>query len=253
MRIPRLAELYRLGNDRLSKYQDFLLVSVLVIAASLTALILVRILTKLGSPSGLSDGPAILWEGEREDPEPVTTKYKSADGKDGNGGSTAPLKPQFPQIDWSDPDRRRRAASVLSLRGDFKSAIELLPPDDPERGELEEITGIRHERVLQALEEILAAEEAAQKLPGKPEQFEENKTHLLPRWIPSLPEKALYRFVVNLHCKLQDRTGASDGHLKLLLDSCFPSPSPARKLYLESKALHPIPNGSPSGDPVQVK
>ena len=61
-----------------------------------------------------------------------------------------------------------------------------------------------------------------------------------------LPELLFFRFVVNLHCTLRDRTRAEDEHVKLLLESCFPSGAAGRRLYRESTALRP-------SDPLQVR
>jgi len=255
VRLSRLSELYRAGNGRLSRYQDILLPSVLIVAVSLTAMILVPIFSALLSPR-TRVAMQLPW-GEGRQAEHPGARYRGP-GKE--EGDLSGLEARFPEIDWSRYDLRRQAASTLCFRGDLRGAIELLGKDDPHREELLKVSSSSHVEVLEALENLLPEEEKRlleflEGEEGRQIIISSPKSGTIPiqDYGRILPEGLFFRFVVNLHARLRERTGASDEHLKLLLESRFPPGSPARKLYRESKSLRPLPYGAVPGAPSTVK
>lgn len=244
-----LHRLWWTADRKLSKYQEGLLAAVMIIAAGVASLILIRLLVL--SWEALSaedlDASAISWEGARnraqEFPDTIH-KRTDADATGALGPASLPAL----RVDWHHVKTRRRAASLLSLEGNLQEALELLGASDPARERLLEVADRDHQSVLTALEETLAFEEQrlaqlGHALPG-PDPSPRDPSRRQPadrlrHWRSVLPEDVLFRFAVNLHCRLRDRTRASDVHLKLILESCFPPGSVARTLYVDSTSLEP--------------
>ncbi len=243
----QFSKLARLGNDLLSRHQNGLAVAALVVAACPTALMLVLAFTSICSP-GDTAPPAIAWEGKAPAAKSSPSIYRVAK-KDGEAAA-ASIEPPVPSVDWSDFALRRQAASCLVLHGDLKGALEILPADDPDRGALEQVTAAGHTTLLLALRQILPEEERrlltllerAGKETVPPRKNAGPSTALIRTWGRLLPEGTFFRFMVDLHCRLRDRTRASDAHVKLLLESCFHPTSAGRRLFRESKTLRPSPD-----------
>ena len=56
-------------------------------------------------------------------------------------------------------------------------------------------------------------------------------------WRCCVPERVLLRFASNVHCELRDRMHSPDAYTRLLVESCFPADSSARKLYVETDSF----------------
>jgi len=208
---------------------------------------------RLSRPAGEAGAP-LAWEaGPSETPFPAT-RFRPAQAEEtpgaGKAETAAPYRP-----DWTDLQVRRRAAAALCLASDLPAALALLRADDPHRGDLLKVTPASNGMVLQALDEALGVEERSLALSAGPSGLPSSaaagapleptlpggRAATLRRIGESLPEDLLYRFVVNVHCAVARRTGASDAHLKLLLEPCFSAGTSARKLYLNDRALRPVP------------
>jgi hypothetical protein len=221
-----LSQLARLGNDVLRRAQNGLAVAALVVAVCPVVLLLVLAFRAIWT-AGDGETLAIIWEGEDPAGEYGSASWRAAQEDD----KVDAIETPFPAVDWSERDLRRQAASTLSRGGDLQGALEILPEDDPDRTALTELTDSRHQEVLQILEDILPEEE------GK------TGVALIRSYGRRLPDNSFYRFMVNLHCRLRDRSRASDAYVKLLLESCFPPASAGRTLYRESKTLRPFRGG----------
>jgi hypothetical protein len=253
------SKLARLGNELLSRHQNGLAVAALVVAACPLVLMLVLGFRSLSLP-GDGAPPAIAWQGEAPAPVYPPPSYRVA--KKDDEPAAASIEPEIPSVDWADHELRRQAASCLALDGDLAGALAIVPSEDPDRPALERATEAGHGRTLDVLNEILPQEERrlrsmldqagttvtnpqegeAPAIPAN--QGSEARTAAIRRLGRHLPQGAFFRFVVDLHCRLRDRARATDAHVKLILESCFPPASAGRRLYRESTTLRPSPDRS---------
>ena len=234
---------WRLANGRLASYQDGLLTGLLVVGIALCLLVVVvglRALCEAVVGAEEQEPQGILWEGaEPRDTDLAAAEYKQAGAQGANAEKEELEAPKsaVPHVDWSDRALRRRAASMLCLHGDLRNALDLLPAEDPDRDELFGITRFQQEKVLHVLESVLAkmdetglqGDSTGSSRPGRS----------LRRCAELLPENLLLDFVTSLHWEVRTRTGASDAHLRLLLEAAFPPGAGARKIYLESSSPRP--------------
>ena len=228
----------RWGNTGLARHQDGLVsaLAVVVAGAFLFVFICLLCITLAGVVGDSSPGP-FLDRRDIEHPAPV---YRDAGSEtSGSSDDDRQRRTPLPGVDWNDPALRRRGMSLLCLSGAHGDAFKLLRATDADREELLLVTESRNQSVLEALERYLRDEATAGTTPDTP------LADRLRRQGESLPDESLFRYVVNLHCKLREQTGASDPHLKLLLESCFPPGSATRSIYVNSQRLVPLPPATP--------
>ena len=240
-------------NDRLAPCQDFLLAATVLAALGLGIFFAFQSAGLfLPLPGAGGEGPrsVLAFDGDIRETEFPETRYRApAEERDPTSGPNGTSS--LPKIDWAARELRRQAASLLSLGEDYPGAVELLAAGDPDRAELLSTPAPRHRELLAALDEVLPLE--AERLGrsrevvetgaggGGEEEGAARRTARLRSLAEALPEGLLFSFVTNLHCALRDRTGASEAHLKLVLESCFPPHSRSRKLYRETRTLRPVP------------
>jgi hypothetical protein len=255
-RLGRPEAIWRLAEEKLGAYGEILLAAVIMSVIGIAALILFQAVRLIGASGGTAPEGAISLKVEvRETPFPKTA-YRAAPAEKAEGAPADLAKVGPPRIEWSTVEDRRRAASLLCLIDDPGAAASLLLPDDPDREDLRKVTASLSGAVLEALGALLPVEEekaracveraagtaavsilpAAQEAPSP-----EGRAARLRRWGEVLPDAVLHSFAVNLHCAIRDRSGASDAHLRVLLESLFPPRSPARKVYLDTRSPVPVP------------
>jgi len=248
--IARIA-LWRSATDRsLAPLQEVLLAAALVAAIGSAALVLVQG-ARLARGTDPAEAPAIEWRCDIAETPMPPPKYLAATAEDEGEGRRRPAVPPIPRFDADDPSLRIRAASLAALAGDLREAMDIFPAGDPDRPEVLKISGARHGAVLDALDALLAAREAAAGEPAGPSGEEPpaakgpSRIALLGRVGEGAADGDLLRAALDLHRAIRDRTGASDAHVRLLLDSAFPPRSPARKLYREAGRPAAVPFTGP--------
>lgn len=244
----------RLWDRRLTPHERLLRGALLILCAAILLLFLIpagQWVVSLWTASGSHDLPS---RAEVDDSVFPNTRFREF-GVD----PPAPSRSAIPHVEWSTPELLRRAASVLLLQGRYRSAIELLRQEDIDRQLLLGISDRQHEEALAAFQEALLTEHdrlvrfwkslpAARRVAYHTDNFLarrrftamlESKLGVatLRDWRENVPESLLVRFAANVHCELRDRTRSPDAYLKLLVESCFPPDSSARKLYMETDSF----------------